>query len=194
MPCVQVSTNRSADVLEHAQHGGQERSVVAALRDDHRHRGTVGNDGARWEKHDLGSTATRTGDHRDARRAQRRRRGEARRRRFVGAWLVVDATVERERVAVGELKLHPREAQARGLADGALCRAFNDRGECWLTTEVTEDVPPGVAVAESVWWPKRHAGGKGINQLTSAELTDLGGCARFHDGLVQVERAPGDPS
>jgi anaerobic selenocysteine-containing dehydrogenase len=92
------------------------------------------------------------------------------------------------------LKLHPREAQARGLADGALCRAFNDRGECWLTTEVTEDVPPGVAVAESVWWPKRHAGGKGINQLTSAELTDLGGCARFHDGLVQVERAPGDPS
>jgi anaerobic selenocysteine-containing dehydrogenase len=92
------------------------------------------------------------------------------------------------------IMLHPREAAARGLADGAPCRAFNDRGECFLNVEVSEDVAPGVAVAESVWWPKHHAGGKGINQLTSAELTDLGGCARFHDGLVQVEAAPAHPA
>ena len=79
---------------------------------------------------------------------------------------------------------------ARGLADGAPCRAFNDRGECFLTLAVSDDVPVGVAVAESIWWSKRHPHGKGVNQLTSAELTDLGRCARFHDGLVQVEAAP----
>lgn len=88
------------------------------------------------------------------------------------------------------LKLHPADAAARGLADGDACRAFNDRGECFLTVEVTADARPGVAVAESVWWPKRMRGRKGINQLTSAALTDLGDCARFHDGLVQVEPAP----
>ena len=88
------------------------------------------------------------------------------------------------------LKLHPREAETRGLTEGVPCRAFNDRGECFLTVEVTEDVPAGVAVVESIWWGKAHRGGKGINQLTSAELTDLGDCARFHDGLVQVEAAP----
>ena len=85
------------------------------------------------------------------------------------------------------IKLNPADAAARGLADGAPCRAFNDRGECFLTVEATEAVPPGTAVAESVWWPKLHPRRKGINQLTSAVLTDLGGGARFHDGLVQVE-------
>ena len=87
------------------------------------------------------------------------------------------------------IKLNPADAAARGLADGAPCRAFNGRGECFLTVEVTEDAPPGTAVAESVWWPRLHPGRKGINQLTSAELTDLGNCARFHDGLVEVEGA-----
>jgi anaerobic selenocysteine-containing dehydrogenase len=87
------------------------------------------------------------------------------------------------------LKLHPQDAAARGLTDGAPCRVFNDRGECHLAVEVTEDVPPGVTVAESIWWPKRMRGRKGINQLTAAELTDLGGCAQFHNALVQVEAA-----
>jgi anaerobic selenocysteine-containing dehydrogenase len=87
------------------------------------------------------------------------------------------------------LMLHPADAAARGLISGAPCRAFNDRGECFLTAEVTEDVPPGVAVTEGIWWPKLFPGRKGANALTSAELTDLGGCARFHDGLVQVEAA-----
>lgn len=85
------------------------------------------------------------------------------------------------------IKLHPEDAAARGLVQGDPCRAFNDRGECTLTVEITEDTAPGVVVAESVWWPKHHPERKGINQLTSAELTDLGDCARFHDGLVQVE-------
>lgn len=101
-----------------------------------------------------------------------------------------DTDTARRLEGTPRLKLHPSEANARGLADGTPCRAFNDRGECFLSVEVTEDVQPGVAVAESIWWPKLHRSGKGINQLTSAELTDLGGCARFHDGLVQVEPAP----
>lgn len=85
------------------------------------------------------------------------------------------------------IKLNPADAARRGLSDGAPCRAFNDRGECWLTVEVTEDVPAGTTVAESIWWPRLHPKRKGINQLTSAVLTDQGGGARFHDGLIEVE-------
>jgi len=87
------------------------------------------------------------------------------------------------------IKLHPHDAARRGLADGAPCRVFNDRGECWLACEVTEDVQAGVAVAESIWWPKLLRGRKGINQLTSAAFTDLGECAQFHNALVDVEPA-----
>jgi anaerobic selenocysteine-containing dehydrogenase len=88
------------------------------------------------------------------------------------------------------IKINPADAAARGLADGAPCRAFNDRGECFLTVEVTGDVPAGTTVAESIWWPRLHPKRKGINQLTSAVLTDQGGGARFHDSLIEVEAAP----
>ena len=93
--------------------------------------------------------------------------------------------------ATPTLKLNPEDAGARGLGAGSPCRAFNDRGECFLTVEVTEDVAPGVAVSEGLWWTRHHRGRNGVNALTSAELTDLGACARFHDGLIQVESAAG---
>ncbi len=85
------------------------------------------------------------------------------------------------------IKVHPADAARRGLADGAECRVFNERGECRLACEVTEDVQAGVVVAESVWWPKRLPGRKGINQLTSAAVTDLGDSAQLHNALVEIE-------
>jgi len=100
-----------------------------------------------------------------------------------------DAVTSRKLEAAPRIKVHPQDAAQRGLADGASCRAFNDRGECFLTVEVTEDVTPGVVVAESVWWPKWMPQRKGINQLTSAEFTDLGDCAQLHNALVELERA-----
>jgi anaerobic selenocysteine-containing dehydrogenase len=91
----------------------------------------------------------------------------------------------------GCLRLHPADAAARGLADGNRARVFNDRGECFLTVEVTEDVQPGVSVAEAVWWPRDHealGSGRGnVNRLISADTTDLGGGALFQDCRVQVE-------
>lgn len=88
------------------------------------------------------------------------------------------------------VRLHPEDAAARGLADGAACRVYNDRGACTLTVRVTDAVRPGVAVADSVWWPRLHAGRANVNQLTSLEQTDLGGGARFQECLVQVAPAP----
>jgi anaerobic selenocysteine-containing dehydrogenase len=87
------------------------------------------------------------------------------------------------------LKINPADARSRGIGHDALVRLYNSRGECFLFAEVTSDVPPGVLVAESIWWSKHHPGGKGINQLTSQRLTDLGDCSTLHENLVNVAAA-----
>jgi anaerobic selenocysteine-containing dehydrogenase len=99
--------------------------------------------------------------------------------------------VERMRQSEGmpRVKINPNDAGPRQIVDEELLRLYNRRGECFLYAEVTTDVPPGVLVAESIWWSKHHPGGKGINQLTSQRLTDLGECSTLHENLVNVERA-----
>jgi anaerobic selenocysteine-containing dehydrogenase len=85
--------------------------------------------------------------------------------------------------------IHPVDARARGLANGSMARVFNDRGSLLLRTRVTDRARPGVVVALSIWWKKLSADGKNANELTSQELTDLGGGPLFYDCLVQVEPA-----
>ncbi len=96
---------------------------------------------------------------------------------------------QRARIGKPGVKIHPSDAASRNLAAGDLVRVFNQRGECHLYAEVTEDTREGVVVAESIWWPKQLPGGHGINALVSTRLTDLGGGSTFQCNLVQVEKA-----
>ena len=41
------------------------------------------------------------------------------------------------------MRVNGKDAAARGIADGDLIRAFNDRGSVILAAQVTERVPPG---------------------------------------------------
>ncbi len=84
------------------------------------------------------------------------------------------------------LLIHPDEARKRAIEDGAMVRVYNNLGECCLHAAVTEDVPPGVVVAASVWWAKHSPEGKGINQLTSPRTTDMAGGSTFHCNRVFV--------
>ncbi len=86
------------------------------------------------------------------------------------------------------LEIHPDDAAARGIADGATVRVFNDRGELRLRAVVTERARCGVVVALSIWWKKLAGDGKNANELTSQALTDLGRAPTFYDCLVEVER------
>ena len=99
--------------------------------------------------------------------------------------------VEEQRRSAGKpaIKINPADARRRGISAGDLVRVFNDRGECQLHAEVTDDAREGVVVAESTWWPKHMPGGHGVNRLVSNRLTDLGGGSTFHCNLVQVARA-----
>jgi anaerobic selenocysteine-containing dehydrogenase len=87
------------------------------------------------------------------------------------------------------LTIHPRDAEARGIADGQMVRTFNDRGAFLAKARVSDDARPGVVVGLSVWWAKMCPGGRNANAVTSQELTDMGGGATFYDALVDVAPA-----
>jgi anaerobic selenocysteine-containing dehydrogenase len=86
--------------------------------------------------------------------------------------------------------LHPADAAARGLVDGAAVRVFNDRGDFVARLRVSDRTRPGVATALGIWWPKLAPGARNVNAVTSQALTDLGRGPTFYDCLVEVEAAP----
>jgi anaerobic selenocysteine-containing dehydrogenase len=88
-----------------------------------------------------------------------------------------------------KLEIHPDDAAARGLADGARVRVHNARGAFHARAVVTTDVRPGVVVSPSVWWQKLSGDGENANAVTSSAPTDMGGGPIFYDCLVDVERA-----
>lgn len=88
------------------------------------------------------------------------------------------------------LEMHPRDAEARGIAEGDAVRIWNQRGSLRLTAMMNASLPPGV-VAGRMDWAKLHADGANVNALTSERLTDLGAAATFYSTLVEVEKAQG---
>jgi anaerobic selenocysteine-containing dehydrogenase len=93
--------------------------------------------------------------------------------------------IEREPV----LEMHPDDAAARGLADGATVEVFNDRGVYRCRLEVGLRARPGVVNGLGVWWRKFGMDGTNVNELTSQALTDIGRAATFYDCLVEVRAA-----
>ncbi|HEY0004391.1 MAG TPA: molybdopterin oxidoreductase family protein [Pyrinomonadaceae bacterium] len=87
------------------------------------------------------------------------------------------------------IEIHPQDAEARGISDGEMVRAYNERGSCELYASVTTRARPGVVVSPSVWWNKLSPGNTNINQLSSQALTDMGGGATFYDALIEIEKA-----
>jgi anaerobic selenocysteine-containing dehydrogenase len=88
------------------------------------------------------------------------------------------------------LKMNPGDASARGLRDGGRVVAFNGLGEATFVLEVTGRTPPGVVVAEGVFWLDHAPGRRNVNVLTSQRLTDDAGGSTFYDNRVDV-RAEG---
>jgi anaerobic selenocysteine-containing dehydrogenase len=92
------------------------------------------------------------------------------------------------REAEGEplLEINAEDAAARGIADGAPVRIFNDRGSYRCLARISPRARPGVVNGLGVWWRKMGRDGTNVNELTHQRLTDLGRAATFYDCLVQV--------
>ena len=86
-------------------------------------------------------------------------------------------------------RINPSDAAARGIADGARVRVFNDRGSFELLARVTDRARPGCVVALSIWWKKLTRDGRNANEVTSQALTDIGRAPTFYDCRVEVRRA-----
>lgn len=89
------------------------------------------------------------------------------------------------------LEIHADDAVPRGIADGAMVRVFNDRGEYVCRASVSRRARPGVVNGLGVWWRKLGVRGTNVNELTHQQLTDLGRAPAFYDCLVEVAPLPG---
>ena len=85
------------------------------------------------------------------------------------------------------VEIHPDDAAARGIVDGAAVRVFNDRGVYRCTAAVGGRARPGVVNGLGIWWRKLGRGGTNVNELTHQRLTDIGRAPAFYDCLVEVE-------
>jgi anaerobic selenocysteine-containing dehydrogenase len=84
------------------------------------------------------------------------------------------------------LQMNPADAESKGMKEGESVIAFNQLGEVSFTLYITPKVPPGVVVAEGVWWLNHCPGPRSVNALTSQRLTDQGGGSTFYDNTVGV--------
>lgn len=88
-----------------------------------------------------------------------------------------------------ELLMNRTDAAARGLVDGQMVVACNDRGAVRFTLRISERVPAGTVVTEGVWWREFIPGDRGVNALTSQRLTDGGRGSTLYDVTVEVSGA-----
>jgi anaerobic selenocysteine-containing dehydrogenase len=87
------------------------------------------------------------------------------------------------------VEMHPQDAAARGIADGATVKVFNDRGTYVAKAALNERARPGVVNGLGVWWRKMGLNGTNVNELTHQRLTDIGRAPTFYDCLVDVALA-----
>ncbi len=85
------------------------------------------------------------------------------------------------------LEMHADDAAARGIADRATVRVFNDRGSYRCRCRVSSRARPGVVNGLGIWWRKLGLDGRNVNELTHQQLTDIGRAPSFYDCLVEVE-------
>ena len=84
------------------------------------------------------------------------------------------------------LRISPVDAKMRKILSGQKIRVFNLTGELISKASISNRVPTGIVVfPNGIWFNE----GGGVNRLISAEETDIGFGAAFHDNRVEIERA-----
>jgi len=102
------------------------------------------------------------------------------------AWL-------RELDAEPLLEMNSVDAAARGIVDGDMVVAFNDRGKVKLKVKVHEGIRPGVVNINEGWWHHHFAEGS-YQELTHAtinpaQLAVFEPNSAMYDNLVEVRKA-----
>jgi anaerobic selenocysteine-containing dehydrogenase len=88
-----------------------------------------------------------------------------------------------------QVVIHPSDASPLGIGDGDQVIVISPNGSIQRKAIVSQDARQGVLVALGQWWPKLSPDGKGLNEITSERLTDLGGGSTFGNPAVRVAKA-----
>lgn len=88
-----------------------------------------------------------------------------------------------------KLIVHPDDAAALGVEEGARVEIGNHRGELVLHARLLATARRGVVIAEGIWPNGAHERGEGINILVGADQPAPFGGAAFHDTKVWVRNA-----
>ncbi len=113
----------------------------------------------------------------------------------------MDASTLSRQGKVGDrevIRIHPRDATARGIGDGTVVRVFNDRGACLASAALDDDLLPGVALLPTGATYDPAADGTDLHGNPNVLTRDIGtsrlgqGCAA-QSCLVEIERYVGTP-
>jgi anaerobic selenocysteine-containing dehydrogenase len=88
-----------------------------------------------------------------------------------------------------EVMIHPEDAGAQKISDGALVRIGNTRGVVTLHARYFDGLKRGVLITEGIWPNAAYPDGRGINTLTGADPVAPHGGAAFHDNRVWIAAA-----
>ena len=86
--------------------------------------------------------------------------------------------------------MHPADAAAREILPGDVVRVFNDRGFFEGPAELTDDVMPGLVLANVGHWPSSTRSGTSVNAISSDRHCAMGRAGTYCDNLVEVTKAP----
>jgi anaerobic selenocysteine-containing dehydrogenase len=84
------------------------------------------------------------------------------------------------------VRLHPTEAERRGIQPGQAVELFNDAGFVGLYAMVTTDVPAGIVVVEGHRPQSHYLSGGPLNRLCSDRLSDLGEGATYQSTWLDI--------
>ncbi|HUG37092.1 MAG TPA: molybdopterin-dependent oxidoreductase [Candidatus Limnocylindrales bacterium] len=90
--------------------------------------------------------------------------------------------------ATPPLEMHPDDARARNLADGAMVKVWNDLGEVHLPLRITDAIRPGVVCSLKGAWFRTSDNGQTVSALAPTDHADISGGACYNDTLVEVAR------
>ena len=86
------------------------------------------------------------------------------------------------------LTMHPRDAEARNLAEGDTVRVYNELGEVLCRVRLRDRICPGVVSMPKGAWRKSSRNRQTATALCPAHTNEVGGGACFNDARVQVEK------
>lgn len=91
-----------------------------------------------------------------------------------------------EKLGVQNVALHPDDAAALAIVEGASVRLENETGSLNMTVRISDEVPPGAALSHKGRWPSLDDAGANVNVLNPGHKTDMGESSAVHAVEVRV--------